>query len=127
MFPKGSTQIPAPQLERKQTMRRTLLALAVSMVMAAFTGCMSNCCNQCGGLHLRPGAGYAAGQGDCPNGGQNCGLRGHCLPGCGLLGGQGGPGGGDLQAGQGAVVSYPYYTTRGPRDFLETHPQSIGP
>ncbi len=24
-------------------------------------------------------------------------------------------------------VSYPYYTNRGPRDFLETHPQSIGP
>ena len=31
------------------------------------------------------------------------------------------------QAGSGGVVSYPYYTTRGPRDFLETHPQSIGP
>jgi hypothetical protein len=29
--------------------------------------------------------------------------------------------------GQGGVVSYPYYTMRGPRDFLETHPQSIGP
>jgi hypothetical protein len=27
----------------------------------------------------------------------------------------------------GGTVSYPYYTTRGPRDFLETHPQSIGP
>jgi len=34
------------------------------------------------------------------------------------------PGG---QGGQGATVSYPYYTMRGPRDFLETHPQSIGP
>ena len=31
------------------------------------------------------------------------------------------------QAGPGGTVSYPYYTTRGPRDFLETHPQSIGP
>ncbi|MEI8375799.1 MAG: hypothetical protein WCJ35_23500 [Planctomycetota bacterium] len=31
------------------------------------------------------------------------------------------------QAGPGGSVSYPYYTTRGPRDFLETHPQSIGP
>ena|SRR5580658_147698 len=28
---------------------------------------------------------------------------------------------------QGGTVSYPYYTTRGPRDFLETNPQSIGP
>ena len=31
------------------------------------------------------------------------------------------------QAGPGGAVSYPYYTIRGPRDFLETHPQSIGP
>jgi hypothetical protein len=31
------------------------------------------------------------------------------------------------QAGGGGTVSYPYYTLRGPRDFLETHPQSIGP
>ncbi|MGO9112930.1 MAG: hypothetical protein ACLP9L_27160 [Thermoguttaceae bacterium] len=31
------------------------------------------------------------------------------------------------QAGPGGAVSYPYYTMRGPRDFLETHPQSIGP
>jgi hypothetical protein len=34
---------------------------------------------------------------------------------------------GQQQAGPGGVVSYPYYTNRGPRDFLETHPQSIGP
>jgi hypothetical protein len=93
------------------------------MIFAAFTGCANNCCNRCGGCHLRPGAVNAA-QGDCPNDGQNCpqncGLRGSCLAGRG-------PGGGDLQAGQGAMVSYPYYTVRGPRDFLETHPQSIGP
>jgi hypothetical protein len=31
------------------------------------------------------------------------------------------------QAGPGGVVSYPYYTLRGPRDFLVTHPQSTGP
>jgi hypothetical protein len=31
------------------------------------------------------------------------------------------------QVGPGGTVSYPYYTNRGPRDFLETHPQSIGP
>jgi len=36
-------------------------------------------------------------------------------------------GGQQQQAGSGGAVSYPYYTTRGPRDFLETHPQSIGP
>ena len=26
-----------------------------------------------------------------------------------------------------AAVAYPYYTTRGPRDFLDRNPQSIGP
>jgi len=26
-----------------------------------------------------------------------------------------------------ATVAYPYYTTRGPRDFLDRNPQSIGP
>ncbi|MEN6450599.1 MAG: hypothetical protein ABFC96_08925 [Thermoguttaceae bacterium] len=25
------------------------------------------------------------------------------------------------------AVTYPYYTTRGPRDFLQKNPQSIGP
>jgi hypothetical protein len=121
-------------------MQRTFLALAVSMVLAAFTGCASDCCSQGGACHLRPGAGYDGqgggyggqgggygGQGVCQNGDPRCGLRGCCLPGCGLLGHGQGLGGGDLQAGQGAVVSYPYYTLRGPRDFLETHPQSIGP
>ncbi|MCE5267092.1 MAG: hypothetical protein LLG00_04325 [Planctomycetaceae bacterium] len=26
-----------------------------------------------------------------------------------------------------AAITYPYYTTRGPRDFLAKNPQSIGP
>ncbi len=26
-----------------------------------------------------------------------------------------------------AAIAYPYYTTRGPRDFLDRNPQSIGP
>ena len=26
-----------------------------------------------------------------------------------------------------AMVAYPYYTTRGPRDFLNPYPPSIGP
>ena len=25
------------------------------------------------------------------------------------------------------AITYPYYTTRGPRDFLAKHPESIGP
>ena len=38
-----------------------------------------------------------------------------------------GPQDGQQQAGNGGVVSWPYYTLRGPRDFLEANPQSIGP
>jgi hypothetical protein len=125
-------RFPHPSLERNTHMRRTFLALAVSLVMAALTGCAGDCCSQ-GGCHLRPGAGYDGqgggyggqgggygGQGACQNGCPHCGLGGGGLLGHGLNGG-------DLQAGQGATVSYPYYTLRGPRDFLETHPQSIGP
>jgi hypothetical protein len=100
-------------------MRRTFLALAVSMVLAAFSGCAGDCCNQ-GGCHLRPCAGYE-GQGVCQNGG----LRG-CLH-CGLLGRGAGGGDGGQGASDAGAVSYPYYTVKGPRDFLQTHPQSIGP
>jgi hypothetical protein len=45
--------------------------------------------------------------------------------------GPGGPGGqGGLQAtppASAGAVSYPYYTTRGPRDFLSPNPRGIGP
>ena len=56
-------------------------------------------------------------------GANGCGL----LHGCGLCGGLRG---GQQQAdgnGGGGMVGYPYYTLHGPRDFLQTHPQSIGP
>ncbi len=83
-------------------MRRTLLSLALSTVLAAFTGCACDCCNPSGnacGCHLRPG----------------------------LCCDRQGPQDGQQQAGNGGVVSWPYYTLRGPRDFLEANPQSIGP
>lgn len=46
--------------------------------------------------------------------------------------GPGGPlaGAGDAQAAPGpsaGAVSYPYYTNRGPRDFLSPNPRGIGP
>jgi hypothetical protein len=152
MFSKGFDPV-TPRRKEHTHMRRTFLALAVSMVLAAFSGCASNCCCQggacqSGGCHLAPGAGYGGqgggfggqgggyagqgggydGQGVCQNGCPNGGLGG-CLH-CGMLGHRGagdsadGGGGGGSNAG---TVSYPYYTLRGPRDFLETHPQSIGP
>lgn len=50
----------------------------------------------------------------------------------GFRGGHFGRGGGDMGMGAGyggppsAHVAYPYYTTRGPRDFLINNPPSIG-
>ncbi len=80
-------------------MRHTFLVLAASSFLALLAGCAcnNNCCNN-----------------SCP--GNAAGVRCHQQP-CEQ----------PQQAGPGGAVSYPYYTTRGPRDFLETHPQSIGP
>jgi len=81
-------------------MRHSILILAASTFLALFAGCAcSNQCNCCQNNAAAPGGR----QGD------------HAA----AASGQG--------AGQGGTVSYPYYTMRGPRDFLETHPQSIGP
>jgi hypothetical protein len=90
-----------------------------------------------------PNGGYANGEyqnGDCPNGqcggngpyagGPYCGrMRPPCspVPDCyedhqavaSQLGGPAGP--------SCPQVTYPYYTVRGPRDFLAAHPPSIGP
>ncbi len=83
-------------------MRHTFLVLAASALLAVMTGCAcNNCCSQGNSSPGRAAAGYPQPQQQ-----------------------QAGQGG---QGGQGGVVSYPYYTIRGPRDFLETHPQSIGP
>ncbi|OUT59401.1 MAG: hypothetical protein CBB71_10585 [Rhodopirellula sp. TMED11] len=73
--------------------------------------------------------------GSCGNGGCLSGLCGGCRTGCqaGPLGwGQGGLSyssclGQQQQIGQGAgQVAYPYYTLRGPRNFLDPNPPSIG-
>ena len=63
-----------------------------------------------------------------PNDPGHCRLFGdHCCPLCNhqcpLAGGDGGNG----DAGPAGTIAYPYYTTRGPRDFLAKDPPSIGP
>jgi hypothetical protein len=92
-------------------MRHAFLAMAASTFLAVLVGCAcpnGNCNNQ----------GGSGGDGSGPGGACR---NGPCLGGAGLHG----PG--QQDPGPGGMVSYPYYTTRGPRDFLETHPQSIGP
>lgn len=108
-----------------------MLMLAVGIVANSgcnTTGCHNNNCNNCN---------------NCRNG--ICGHHGHnangCIGGCrvGPVGWQ--RGGTDYQkfinhhayrnpeAGSGvptAAIAYPYYTNRGPRDFLINNPPTIG-
>lgn len=59
------------------------------------------------------------------------GMGGPGMGGPGMGGaGMGGPGMGGMQGTppqSAGAVSYPYYTTRGPRDFLAPNPRGIGP
>ena len=84
-------------------MRHALLLLAAAVLMAAMAGC--HCCHPaCDNCQKAPCP--------CQNGG----------------GGQaGGADNGAAGAAGAATVTYPYYTVRGPRDFLATNPSSIGP
>ncbi len=78
---------------------------------------------------------YHWGHGAIGDDGHGCGHPCNCV----CPGGPGGPGGpGDLAIGpdgqpmvapgaSAGAVGYPYYTTRGPRDFLLNNPPSIGP
>jgi hypothetical protein len=99
-------------------------------------GVANHSCCGCGGCG-DGGCGNGGGCGGCGNGGCGCGP---CAYGCG-----GGPMyGSGCCAGPGCCASgdqhytfnpgppvgqtaYPYYTTRGPRDFLEKNPAPIGP
>ena len=124
-------------------MKRALLALAAIGLFAA-TGCQSlnHNCNTCDGVATHGGgAGVGAGGGGGAGGHFAGGMHG----GAGTNWAQAHPhhaGGADhipyrghhhhLQTMAGpagpptASVAYPYYTTRGPRDFLLANPPSIG-
>ena len=112
-------------------------------------------CPKCGGALGRLGCGdcglgFGGGGGRHGGGSRGCGGRGMCTGRCGGPGNCGGQlaaqleaqldqfkaitarncanGGCGLPPGpQSGAVNYPYYTTRGPRDFLMCNPPSIGP
>jgi len=78
------------------------------------------------------GHGHGCGRGGCGHSGRLCGA---CSKIRGLAGiGSGNPYGGAIphtaqapgQSGMAPSYAYPYYTTRGPRDFLRDNPPSIG-
>ncbi len=102
-------------------MKRPWLALCLATVMVANVGCcLSRCgspCSSCGTPNCH----------DCRNegpecGGHGCGIRGalaargRCADGACEDGPAGPPA---------ATVSYPYYTVRGPRDFLSSNPGGV--
>lgn len=108
-------------------MKRVVLGLTLACTMLASSGCGlvgKRGCNSCNGpIGCRPcNLGWQRGGTDYQRFLGNSG-------GPGLLGGHahsqppgaGGPGGAPT-----AQVAYPYYTTRGPRDFLMDNPPTIG-
>lgn len=101
-------------------MKRMIFALLLAASAVSSTGCRMMDNMVCARGHLgcrdqRCGR-LADGRGD------SCGKRG-----CGLLARRRG----QEEAGYGgpmtAQVTYPYYSNRGPRDFLAPNPRGIGP
>lgn len=99
-------------------MRHALFVLFAVVILAGVSGCLHN---------------QVASNGDpCV---QACGRTACCWPPCGECGGGGrlcrdrGRAGPALPPQQPpvAAITYPYYTLRGPRDFLERTPTPIGP
>jgi hypothetical protein len=112
-------------------MKHVFFALAAATLLMTSTGCalcdgMFGCHKPGGGCNGCDGGGCGDG-GGCANcdGGHGC-LANGCVPHGPLPRGAGGTYVGPEGPPTGAVA-YPYYTTRGPRDFLINNPPSIGP
>ena len=112
-------------------MKRVLLGLALVFTLLSSSGCnlMGNrrCsdCNNCNGpLGCRPcNLGWQRGGTDYQSYLGNNGGPGGCL---GHHANSQPPGAGGPAGAPAAQVAYPYYTARGPRDFLMDNPPTIG-
>ena len=101
-------------------MKRTIFVMLTVVALAITTGCLKRHCrdNAC------PAGNCPQAESNCPTDpGPRCRLL-HCRRGEEAAApsqqvADPGPTGG--------AVAYPYYNLRGPRDFLERNPQSIGP
>ena len=96
-------------------MRLALLAMAAALLMAAGTGCGRHNLARGG---CQGGCGYSQ-AGSCGCG--QCGTSDRIPPLAGNAYVNGGPSGPPTGA-----YAYPYYTVRGPRDFLRNEPPTIG-
>lgn len=102
-------------------MRKLLFVLVAGVTLTALSGCCAHRgCGVFGGRGLLAGSCC-----DCPDTCQSCDdcsggpCEGGCRRPCAAPVVDPGP--------PTAAVTYPYYTTRGPRDFLARNPRSIGP
>ena len=109
-------------------MKRAFLTLMVGMAVAALAGCSSHQGNllipRHGSCQSAPETCAACQPGSCPHcmdgsSGRDGPLARHCQEYNAYRGAAPGPLTG--------AVAYPYYTVRGPRDFLARNPGSIGP
>jgi hypothetical protein len=128
-------------------MRRFMLSLSVLMVLTSLMGCAAKVgCRDCGGVFSgvmnRPRMGMAR-SGGCETGACQtgaCRSGGLFAPATGFAnqGGCSACGTGNGLCGHHRAAeppagpptgtyAYPYYTLRGPRDFLSANPPSIGP
>jgi hypothetical protein len=82
--------------------RAIFLVVAMVVLTGIMTGCASH---RCSGLSKQASCKACGGHG-C----QQCCPQQACQ-----------------NASPAAAVAYPYYTVRGPRDFLDKNPESIGP
>jgi hypothetical protein len=104
-------------------MKRLFFGLLAVASLSLATGC--SCVGKCGpGGSCAEGCGPGGcGQGGCGSDLDACHPRMRPLMRCENRHGAGDPYGGGPPS---AAIAYPYYTTRGPRDFFEPNPPSIG-
>ena len=97
-------------------MKARLLCALMLLVVCAATGCQTvNMCDSCNGGRRSNGLGRNGGGGSGLADGRNANYGHHQTR---TYDGPQGP--------ATAQVGYPYYTTRGPRDFFTNNPPSIG-
>jgi hypothetical protein len=148
-FSRKTSVLALTQEEKESSdMKRTLLWAMALIVVVGLTGCMKHGlrrpCAATGGCCEPAAEGCQSCDGAC-GGGERCdgacedSARGHrnadgpgffrpgCLCGHGRNGGNEGYGNAGPAGPASGAVTYPYYTTRGPRDFLAKNPASIGP
>lgn len=111
-------------------MKRALLASLIvaalglsAQCLAACPACRDGSCPNCKPSLFHRATGWMHGK-QCQSCGKHCGPFHKC---CGLLHRRRTGDEVDYGAPPSAQITYPYYTIRGPRDFLDPNPRGIGP